>query len=880
MTHDHFRRLGATLIDNGYLIIPIREGEKRPALSSWQSARIAKQDLPKYANHGVGVLCGQGDQPIVGIDVDISHPAVGAAVIKWCRAHMGAGGERVGAAPRILLAYRAAESGWAKGASLTFFDPQDATKPNGKRNEQRIEVLGLGQQFVAYHQHPDTGQPYEWVDLWGGLEAVHARDLPVITAEQVTTLMTMLHDLVAATPGLEVVQGGDSPVRLAATGDGDWLMSVSPTLGLTIEQAAGHIGQLDNEQVGLYEIWLSVGMALHHEFGGSDEAFALWDSWSAKSDKYDHKECVRRWPSFGRSTATPVTARWLVKMANQARHDASMREKRAAIDQVKTLLASAADGVALTEVLTKKIKPMMLGTSSGGGSGLSGYTNVFSGDALLSAEVGALVKARFKEVTGAVLPAAELKSMLAPERTHTVRKQRPLTEFGNAERMLDRYHESLMYVPETDVWYVWSGVYWRMAQKVEIEHYAKETIRVLVDEHDEHADTPEFFKFCAISQQAKMVKNMVTLAASDPRVMVPVAELDKNSHLLGVGNGVVDLRTQQLLPPAPQYRVTKVAGASFDAEATCPVFEQTLLDVFFGDRVMVAFVQRLIGYTLLGQPNLDFMVIPFGNGSNGKSTVLGTIRKMFGGYARSADAASFVTDPKTGGGGSGGAREDLLRLKGARFVYVNEPDENSELREGAVKAMTGGDALSARGVYAKSTVEFEPTWVSFLPTNHKPIIKGSDNGIWRRLILLPFLRNFENDPNVTKDEKRGEKLEQEIPGVLAWAVRGVAAFLDSGIGIPESVKTAGLEYRQQMDLLADWLAECCEVGDEFKTPMADLWASWEAYAKANGTINYIRSSTALGRRLDNRFPQARDRTGARARKGLKIRLGKDPFGIP
>jgi P4 family phage/plasmid primase-like protien len=219
----------------------------------------------------------------------------------------------------------------------------------------------------------------------------------------------------------------------------------------------------------------------------------------------------------------------------------------------------------------------------------------------------------------------------------------------------------------------------------------------------------------------------------------------------------------------------------------------------------------------------------------------------------------------------------LLRLKGARFVYVNEPDENSELREGAVKAMTGGDALSARGVYAKSTVEFEPTWVSFLPTNHKPIIKGSDNGIWRRLILLPFLRNFENDPNVTKDEKRGEKLEQEIPGVLAWAIRGVAAFLEAGIGIPESVRAAGVEYRQQMDLLADWLNECCDVGQGFSCGSGELWTSWEAYAKANGSITYIRSSAALGRRLDSRFPARKDGYGRMCRDGVKVRAPNDPF---
>ena len=202
---DHFRNHGRALLANGYLIVPIRKGEKRPAISGWQKARLGMEDLTRYPDHGVGVLCGQGAHPIVGVDIDVSHPVIGPALIAWCRRNLGDGAERVGAAPRILLAYRADSAGWAKGASVQFFDPTDPTKPSGKDNHQQVEILGLGQQFVAYHEHPDTGRDYQWVDLMGGLESLRASDLPVVTEKHVAALLAEVSRLVRTTPGVTVV---------------------------------------------------------------------------------------------------------------------------------------------------------------------------------------------------------------------------------------------------------------------------------------------------------------------------------------------------------------------------------------------------------------------------------------------------------------------------------------------------------------------------------------------------------------------------------------------------------------------------------------------------------------------------------------------------
>lgn len=624
--------------------------------------------------------------------------------------------------------------------------------------------------------------------------------------------------------------------------DDDWLGTLGTKIGLTAMKARAMVDALDPDCG--YQDWLHAGQALHHEFDGSEEALEIWRDWSRKSQgKYPGDDALEaKWASFGRYQGAPITGAWLLKHGKVAR----VAARYDAVAEWKDKIANATDEFDLREkVCTAIAKDDRLGE--------------------IERESLAQGVAAVLQRMGTKLPIALVRKLVqAPEtQVPTVKQRRPLTEFGNAERMLDRFGESLMYVPELDAWYCWNGIYWRRATDVEIEHYAKETVRSLGNEASEHNDSSEFYEWCAVSQQARMVRNMVALAASDPRVMVPADELDKHKHLLGVQNGVVDLRDGKLLDPDPHYRITRVCACEYRPGARAALFRQTVLDVFSGDADMADFFQRLIGYAALGDPTEDIMVIAHGNGSNGKSTVLNTIRRALGSYAKTAQAESFME----GKVNAGGPREDLVRLKGSRFVYVSEPEEQSELREGYVKAMTGGDAVPARGLWSAHTIEITPSWVVFMPTNHKPIIKGSDNGIWRRLVLLPFLRSFEGQE---KDGKRQEKLEAETEGVLAYIVEGAAAYLRMGLCPPRAVQQARDQYRNQMDLLAEWIEECCEIGPDYETPASSLWASWENYAKTNGVIHYVKSNVALGRRLDGRFESSRS-NGVRVRRGIRLK---------
>ena len=847
----HFATKATTLIRNGYSVMPIAQGLKHPGTDvPWKERTFGtRADLVQFVNYGVGIRCGVGDYPICGVDIDITHPTIGAALIEWCRVHLGGGGERVGAAPRILLVYRATEAGWAKVNSVVF---RDASDPK----DQKVEVLGNGQQFVAYHEHPDTHRDYEWIDMFDGLAHINAATLPVVTSRQIEALLDEVARLVNAAPDVQMRAAGH--VRGPRAGSADDLLSLVPRVGMPFEELLrDHLPHFKNNDMS-YDDWANCGMAFHHEYAGTDreaDALQAWRDIGAQSTKDDPRQYGFKWRSFGKYSGPPITVRWLLAKCHAAQRENAAAEHRDKLDQIRKLISDAPDSAALGGDVARKIRALMPA----------------SGNAIVEAEIVGIFQQRAKAL-GASVTSARVSSLLSPHRDPlAVKASHPLTEFGNAERMLDRYGEHMMFVPELDTWYLWTGVYWRKAVPVEIEHLAMETVKALHGEIDEvhKDDLAAFHTWCAVSQQAKMVKNMVTLARANPRACVPAAELDKHSHLLGVRNGVIDLRTGQLEAPNREHRITLVTGCDGDISARAPLFEQTVKDVFKGDDELAQYLLRVFGYALMGKPDQDKLVIPFGNGANGKSTVFGVVRQVFGTYARAVDASTFVSDGQKNGN-AGGAREDLVRLRGARFLYVGEPEENGELREAAVKAMTGGDAITARGVYATTSVEIMPTWVPFMPTNHKPIVKGSDNGIWRRLVLMPFERNFETDPTVVNDMQREEKLLAEMPGILALLVRAALAYQQDGLTPPKAVQAARESYRTQMDLLAEWLEDCCEVGDGRTEESNRLWMSWEQFAKGRGILNYVKSSVTLARRLDGRFPAGKA-SGVRIRHGLSLK---------
>lgn len=315
---------GAALLSNGYLITPIKPGHKRPLLDNWQKTHLGTDDIARYGKHGVGVLCGQGAQPVAAIDIDTMHGPLAARFAAWCHEHLGATCERVGNAPKTLMVYRAAMAGWSKTTGAWFEDNPPRFDAEGKPVRHRIEVLGNGQQFVAYHTHPDTGRPYQWVDFFGDIEATRAADLPVITEVQVEEALQVF-EAMAAEAGLVRVSSSKTSTPSPAMDD-DPLMAFEPPVGLTLNKAKRFTALADNED---YDTWLKVGMALHHEFGGSTEALDLWDEWSSTATNYANRDDLeKRWEAFGKSGRRPTTMRWLMALAKEKREAAQVAESQ------------------------------------------------------------------------------------------------------------------------------------------------------------------------------------------------------------------------------------------------------------------------------------------------------------------------------------------------------------------------------------------------------------------------------------------------------------------------------------------------------------------------------------------------------------------------
>lgn len=875
MTTNFFRDQGRKLLANGYRIIPITPGEKRPVstLTDWPKLLLGPEDLGRFPGAGVGILTGVGPNPIVAIDIDAEDEGLAEQFKQWCFENLGPALVRVGAAPKTLLVYRAAESGWSKGHSATFSDVF------GGKN--LLEVLSCGQQFVAYHVHPDTGRPYQWVG--DGAVDTAAVALTTVTLAQVELAVQAFNDM-ARDMGLDETSRSrsvkiDVPVVREARSDEDFFGRVNDSAMENLEKWVPALLPSARPYRGGFRVaQVDLGRDYEEDLSILPEGIKDWgvhDIGDIRDGSRTPIDLVMEWGHLTMDDLAVTTAfeaaQWLCEQLGATREDLGfgLRRKReqavggdlmrAALAGLRKQVDEAPDMVAIHTTVLPEVKRLLAEFP------------------LLEHETHSIVQAKAKSMSSSITK-ADFHKLVRQDRVQAGTSIRALTEFGNTERMLDRYGDGLMFVSDISAWYIWNGNNWRKALggRSEIEHFAKETVRALGSEAGNFASQEsEFYNFCNHSQQAKMVANMVRLAESDPRVVVPSSELDKHPHFIGVRNGVVDLRTGQLLAPDPSMRITLTAGAAYDPLAKCPLFERTLSDVFFDDADMVAYVAKAFGYALCGNPKEDIMFIAFGNGANGKSTIFNSVKDTFGAYARAAEAGSFVSNDQSSG--AGGAREDLVRLRGARFVYVNEPDENGELKEGVVKSMTGGDTIAARGLYAKDSVEFNPTWTVFMPTNHKPVIKGSDNGIWRRMGMLPFERNFEVDKNIPKDTNRRDKLKDEMPGILALLVRAAIRYKAEGLTPPAKVVAARNAYRTQMDQLAEWLEDCCEVGPDHVCSSKELWESWRDFAYANNLPNYIRSSRALATRLEARFPAGKGTNGTRIRSGIRLKAQVDPF---
>lgn len=843
----NFKLQALSLADGGYPIVPIATGTKAPLIKEWQKRSFDASDI----RAGVGVKCGQGVNPICAIDIDVTDADMAGALSEWCADNIGMTAERVGSAPKTLLVYRAPAAGWRKVKSTIYAGADGA--------DQAIEILGDGQQFVAYHIHPGTGREYEWVDFLGGIEATPAAELPFVSEKQIAELLAYF-DSMMVNAGLQVksVSKARNASVAPATADSDDFMA-GMTVGVDLAESRDLLTNIHDYD---YDSFIAMGMALHAEYFGSDDAYDVWLEWASRSDNFkDASFLENHWRNFKENTGG-VTLRTLLKRGYEAKSAAVKAIKIADVARFKDAISNSNDSFALEAALKDVGKDL--------------DTN----DVVMLGEVKAAAKAKYKNLVGTAITNRDLDRLLNAGRapSTTLDAKNSYTEFGNATRMLEKYGKDIMFAADTETWYRWRDNYWQISSQTEIEQLAKRTIDDWVRDTTIEAGDDAGHNFIQASQSVRMMSAMVKIVRTEPQTMVVTEMLDVNKKLFTCKNGSIDLSTGELLAPDRTELSTISSLVDYDAEAKCPVFTKTVSEVFFDDAELVAFFKRLMGYTMLGAPDEDMIVIPYGNGSNGKSTVLGAIKDAMGMHA--VMAASEMFTASGGFTSAGGPRDDILRLRGRRFVYTSEPDEDRELKEGLIKSMTGGEAMSARSAYSRKFVEFVPTWTVIMPTNHKPVIKGDDFGIWRRILLLPFTRNFSNDPDIVKDNTRGDKLALELSGILNWLVEGALEYQKVGLNPPASIQAARDSYKEDMDLLAEWIDDCCVVDTDAVASNHSLWASWQAFAEARGELRFISNARTLNKKLAGRanVKAVKDIKGCRGRGMQGIGLKAQEFG--
>jgi putative DNA primase/helicase len=344
------------------------------------------------------------------------------------------------------------------------------------------------------------------------------------------------------------------------------------------------------------------------------------------------------------------------------------------------------------------------------------------------------------------------------------------------------------------------------------------------------------------SEAAPRIHAMIGLAASEPGIPVLPDQLDRDPWLFNCPNGTLDLRTGRLREHRRGDLVTKLCPTEYHPDAPCPAWERFLGSIFPGeagrpDDELIGFVQRLFGYCLTGDVSEQVLPIFWGGGSNGKSTLLGTAQAVMGPeYAIRANPTLLMQ-------GRGEHATELAQLFGMRLVVASETEEGARLKESLVKDLTGGERIRARRM-REDFWEFAPTHKVILQTNHKPQVRGTDAGIWRRLRLVPFRARFwkpdevgagEDVPaEMVADTRLPEKLRSEYPGILAWMARGCFDWQHGGLTLPEKVRTATTDYRQGEDVLAQWLAECCVTGDaNYRARSAALYLSYVKWCETN-----------------------------------------------
>ena len=438
------------------------------------------------------------------------------------------------------------------------------------------------------------------------------------------------------------------------------------------------------------------------------------------------------------------------------------------------------------------------------------------------------------------------------------------TELGNSQRITNYFGDNIRYCGTWKKWLGWNDQNgaWQMDDDGQVQRLAKKTIQNIFYEASKMVDSQErkaLIKWGFASESVAKIQAMIKLAESEERIAISPNDLDLNPWLLNCMNGTIDLRTGELKDHDKSDLITKSIPVIYDPNAKCPKWLKFLDRIMGGNQKLISFLQRTAGYSLTGDTREQCFFIFHGAGANGKSTYIKTIGSLLGDYAQAASFETFLSKKQ-----GNVANNDIARMQGKRFISAVEAEGGRKLAENIIKQVTGGDVITARFLYAEY-FEFIPQFKIFLAANHKPKIGCNDSAIWRRVKLIPFNEKISEDEKI---DDLDDQLKEELSGILNWGIKGCLYWQSEGLKTPDEVESATKEYRNEMDTVAEFISECCDLEPNHKETPTNLYDAYKRNCELNGE-EYL-SMKEFGQSLNDKGFSTNRSNGKNWRRGIKL----------
>ena len=443
-----------------------------------------------------------------------------------------------------------------------------------------------------------------------------------------------------------------------------------------------------------------------------------------------------------------------------------------------------------------------------------------------------------------------------------------LTDTTNAELIAQLYGNRLRYDHLRGRWLTWAGHYWQEDLDGEVYRLAVKTTRERYKRSVSIEDLKErqrVANWAIASEQRGRLEAAVALAKNIKPIADSGADWDSDPWLFAMANGIIDLRTGKRRDGKREDRTTMHSNVVHDPEAECPRWIRFLDEVFDGDAELIDWVRRALGYSMTGITTEQVFINCYGTGANGKSKFQSAIREVFGDYAYDAPFSTFELNTRAA------IPNDLAALERRRLVTSSETNDGTRLNEARIKALSGEDPCTARYLH-REFFTFRPVCKIWMLVNHKPTVRDDSYGFWRRVRLVPFLRQFKGSD---EDRNLGAKLLAEAPGILNWVITGCLEWQKRGLDpVPAAVTAATEAYKTESDPLAEFITGACVVIPNAVTKASVLYKAYVNWAIDQGIHEKERlTNTAFGKRMRVKH-ERRDRNDGAYYHGIGLKSGE------